>query len=378
MPWKEETAMSLRGEFVEQARQEGANVSELCRGFGISRTTGYKWLRRYSQEGRAGLSDRSRRPKSSPRRTCAALEADVLQVRGEHPTWGGRKIKAHLERKGHHDLPAPSTIGAILKRRELVEPEESRKHKPYERFEREKPNELWQMDFKGHFALAGGGRCHPLTVLDDHSRFLLGLQACADETRETVQEQLAAIFRLYGLPEVMLMDNGSPWGDRAEQPFTVLVAWLMRLGIRVTHGRPYHPQTQGKDERLHRTLNEELLQRRVLHDLEESQRAFDAWRLMYNTERPHEALGLAVPAERYTPSPRAFPEALPPIVYDSGSIVRRVDEKGRISFHNRPFRVGRAFAHQPVALAPDDQDGDFVVSFCRQHIARISLREEYS
>lgn len=373
MPWKETSTMSLRKIFVEQALQEETNISELCRTYEISRKTAYKWLARYRQEGEVGLSDRSRRPKTSPNRTSEAMEVTILKVRQEHPTWGGYKIKAYLERKGYKAVPAHSTINTILKREKQIDPQESRKHKAFKRFEMEAPNQLWQMDFKGHFPLSTGGRCHPLTVLDDHSRFLLGLKACPNETKETVQGHLTTIFRQYGLPERMLMDNAKPWGDY-RTPYTALGAWLVRLGIGISHGQPYHPQTQGKDERLHRTFQEDVLDLHPLINLRDCQKHFDVWWEIYNYERPHQALGMAVPADRYQPSPRPFPEQLPPILYDAGVAVRKVDQSGKIYFRNQVFRVGKAFRYNPVALVPTEPDGSFEVYFCQQKIAKISLQ----
>lgn len=376
MPWKETTNVLLRTEFIHLARMEGANLSELCRRFGISRKTGYKWLKRYQEAGESGLVDRSRRPHHSPQQSRVEIEGQVLQVRQAHPVWGGRKIKAYLEQQGPAEWPSPSTITAILRRNQHLDAIEAGKHRPFQRFEMEQPNQLWQMDFKGYFALAAGGYCHPLTVLDDHSRFLVGLKACPNETSQTVQAQLGEIFRCYGLPERMLMDNGAPWGDEANSPYTRLTAWLIRLGVQISHGHPYHPQTQGKDERLHRTLKAELLSQQALTSLPECQEHFDQWRQGYNYQRPHEALQMQPPISRYQPSPRPFPESLPPIVYEPGDILRKVDEAGKISFHNRIFRVGKAFRHQPVALRPTLTDGDFEVIFCQQKVARISLREE--
>ncbi|MGH2671036.1 MAG: IS481 family transposase, partial [bacterium] len=311
MSWQEVSTVSLRQEFVMLATAEGANVRALCRRYTISPKTGYKWLARYRRQGRAGLTDRARRPHRSPTRTPAALERAVLAVRAAHPVWGGRKIRAVLLARGHQRLPSPSTVTAILRRHGQLAPAEGARHTAWQRFEHDAPNRLWQMDFKGHFALLHG-RCHPLTVLDDHSRFAVGLQACGDETGQTVQARLTACFRRYGLPEALLVDNGAPWGSDVAHPHTPLTAWLLRLGVRVCHARPYHPQTQGKDERFHRTLKAEVLGTRVLRDLPQCQREFDRWRDVYNLERPHEALALAVPASRYQPSPRAFPEVLPP------------------------------------------------------------------
>src|SRR6266542_1835993 len=198
------------------------------------------------------------------------------------------------------------------------------------------------MDFKGHFA-THAARCHPLTVLDDHSRFALGLLACPDQKTHTVQHRLSDIFRRYGLPERMTMDNGSPWGSNADG-FTPLTAWLIRLGIRVSHSRPYHPQTQGKDERFHRTLKLEVLRRYSFPDLNHAQSRFDIWRGTYNLERPHESLTMQVPASRYRPSPRCFPEALPSIEYDSKDLVRKVQNGGEIWFRGHPYKIGNAFA----------------------------------
>jgi transposase InsO family protein len=373
MPWEEVSITSLRLDFVKLATQEGANMSELCRCFGISRKTGYKWLERYGHGGKESLVDQSRRPHTSPNRTPAEMEETVLQIRCKYPAWGGRKIRWLLLQDGYVDVPSPSTITAILRRHGHIDPEESLKHRAFQRFQKEYPNELWQMDFKGYFALTEGGYCHPLTVLDDCSRFLVGLRACPDETHETVQDQLTSIFRCYGMPDRMLMDNGSPWGDDADNPYTRLTAWLIRLGIGVSHGRPYHPQTQGKDERLHRTLNAELISRHSFPDLPACQVLFDDWRQTYNLVRPHEALDMAVPAESYQPSSRPFPDTLPPVLYDASDTVRKVDKGGRISFRNHTFRVGKAFRYQPVAIRPTDTDGDFDVFFCQQRVAHISL-----
>lgn len=374
MPWKEVSTVSLRLEFVSLATAEGSNVRDLCRRFAICPRTAYKWLGRFRAGGAEALADRSRRPHSSPRRSDPQLEAAVLRLRDEHPAWGPRKLRALLP-PGPCPPPAVSTVAAILKRHDRLAPQEGAKHKPWQRFVAAGPNELWQMDFKGHFPLLRGGRCHPLTVLDDHSRFLLGLRACPDQTGSTVKEQLTAIFRRYGLPAWLIVDNGSPWGSDREHPHTPLTAWLMRLGIGVSHSRPFHPQTLGKDERLHRTLKAELLSRQAFLDLKHSQALFDPWRERYNCQRPHEALALAVPASRYRPSPRQFPESLPPIEYGPEGLVRRVQAEGEVSFHNRTFRVGRAFRGYPVGLRPTSTDGCYEVLFCQQQVALIDLRQ---
>lgn len=375
MPWKVRDVSSLREEFVRMMSVEGSNVAELCRRYGVARKTAYKWLKRYEQAGREGLGDRSRRPLSSPRRTAAAMEERILEIRDTHPAWGARKLRESLRRKGVLEGPSISTITEILRRHGRLDAKESDKHRAFVRFEHPQPNDLWQMDFKGHFALSGGGRCHPLTILDDHSRFALELAACGNERSETVQTQLQAVFRRYGLPQRMLMDNGSPWGGDRESPHTALTVWLMRLGIHVTHGRPYHPQTQGKDERFHRTLNVELLSRHAFIDLQDCQTSFDPWRYEYNFDRPHEALQMASPASRYQPSTRAYPQTLPPIEYSPGDEVRRVHDGGWISFRGQHFRLSKAFYRQSIGLRPTLQDGVWVVLFGQQALGAIDLRD---
>ncbi len=228
--------------------------------------------------------------------------------------------------------------------------------------------------FQGYFPVATG-RCHPLTVLDDCSRFALCLQACPHEQGLTVQAHLTQTFRRYGLPARMLMDNGPPWGTPTLSPFTPLTVWLLRLGIALSHARPAHPQTLGKDERFHRTLKTALLHQRIFRDLAHCQQAFARWRDHYNLDRPHDALALAVPATRYTPSPRPFPEALPPIDYGSSAPVRRVQEKGTISFRGRRFRVTKALRGYPVALRPTTQEGRWRVYFCHQYIRELDLNQ---
>jgi transposase InsO family protein len=297
MPWKEVSTMSLKEEFVLLASQEEANIRQLCLRFGISPKTAYKWISRFHQEGSAGLADRSRRPRTSPSRTLPEIEFLVLQEREKHPAWGGRKLCCTLTSQYPNvKIPAPNTITDILRRHNRLQGPFTPPHNSHTwcRFEHHAPNELWQMDFKGYFSTATQGYCYPLTVLDDHSRFSVALRACPNEQRLTVQAHLIDTFRVYGLPTRITMDNGSPWGDGAS-PYTALTVWLMRLGVGVSHSRPYHPQTQGKDERFHRTMKAELLHNRVFTDLVECQHKFDVWRDEYNLHRPHQALQMQVP-----------------------------------------------------------------------------------
>jgi transposase InsO family protein len=293
-----------------------------------------------------------------------------LRIREEsNNAWGGRKIAKVIG----DAAPAASTITEILRRHGKLEPQRSEHPGPYQRFERAQPNELWQMDFKGDFEI-GRGRCHPLTILDDHSRYALGVEACNTQQDRPTRQRLLAVFRHYGLPETMLMDNGSPWGDSGGGRFTSFSVWLMRLGIRVTHGRPLHPQTQGKDERFHRTLKAEVLNGCYFADLTDCQRAFDRWRHVYNHKRPHQALEMATPSQRYRPSRRSFPETLPPIEYGAGDHVRKADCQGDISFNNHRIRLGKPFRGEFVALRPTAEDGVFGIYFCTHQIGTVDLR----
>jgi transposase InsO family protein len=368
--------MSQRHEFVLLASAPQANVSQLCRRFQISRKTGYKWLSRFHSGGSHALSDQSRRPHHSPRSTSASVEQIVLALRAEHPAWGARKLRARLQALGHRGLPCASTLTGILHRHHQIAPEQTRAHKPFHRFEHPHPNDLWQMDFKGDF-LTAKGRCYPLTVLDDHSRFALTLRACASQHGAGVQEALTATFRCYGLPWRMTMDNGFPWGVfvRGRCCWTQLTVWLLRLGVRVSHSRPHHPQTQGKDERFHRTLKLELLRDYAWRDLTECQANFDHWRNLYNCERPHEALQMQVPASRYRTSMRPWPAQLPAVEYPADHLVRRVQKSGVISWHQRSYFIGEAFRGLDVGIRPTTTDGLYEVYFCHQQVSTLDLRE---
>lgn len=374
MPWREVNTMSLRYEFIMLAQREGCNFSRLCKSFEISRKTGYKWLNRFSKHGDPGLLDLSRRPNHSPFKSDESIAAAVVALRESHPAWGGRKLKRRLENLGHAHVPAASTISNILRRKNLLDPAESAKHTAFIRFEHPHPNDLWQMDFKGHFPTQQG-RCHPLTVLDDHSRYNLILKACGNEKTDTVRNALVEGFRRYGLPSRMTMDNGSPWGNDQFNDLTPLTAWLIRLGIGVSHSRPYHPQTQGKDERFHRTLKAEVIRHHEFGDLAHCQHLFDKFRETYNLERPHESLEMKTPVTRYQPSQRCYPENLPAIEYGPDDQVRKVQAKGEIFFKGKVFRVAKALRGYPVALRPTKTDGTFSVYFCQHKLKDISLNE---
>ncbi|MCL2101712.1 MAG: DDE-type integrase/transposase/recombinase, partial [Fibromonadales bacterium] len=245
-----------RASLVEDIKSGNLSISELCRNYGVSRPTAYKWLER-SEHGES-MDDRSRIPLNSPSKTCPAIESVIAQARQQHPSWGGRKLKAYLERKGESGIPSAKTVTAILHRNGLISEEASLAATPFKRFERSAPNDLWQTDFKGHFAMENGIRCHPLTVTDDSSRFSLCISAKDSERFPGVRDSFISLFRERGLPKAVLCDNGPPWGTTGGFGYTRFEVFLMDRGVLPIHGRPWHPQTQGKGERFHRTLKSEL------------------------------------------------------------------------------------------------------------------------
>lgn len=380
MPWMEKSVKDQREEFVKLCRMAGANISELSRRFGISRQTAYKWLERYDPRAAdGGLGDRSRKPLNSPGRSVTELEQEVLDVRKHNAAWGGRKIARVLFNEKQLQV-APSTVNSILKRHGCISLEASQASQPWKRFEHCAPNELWQMDFKGHFALQQG-RCHALTAIDDHSRYNVVLKALKQETRADVQAALIEAFERYGMPWRINADNGPPWGSHVRSPhrrsLTQLGVWLIRLGIDLSHSRPMHPQTNGKDERFHRTLKAEVISRHHLVDIPHAQRQFDAWRHIYNYRRPHEALQLETPSQRYSSSKRCYPGSLPPIEYQPGDWVRKVDESGWLSFKGHAVRVSKALYGHPVALrAHPNAEQQWDVYFCHARIARLDLSDQ--
>lgn len=375
MGWKESDRVSQRQEFVRLAEAAGFSMTELCQRFEVSRKTGYKWLNRWKAEGASGLTDRSRRPKNSQGQTAPEVESKIIDLRQQYPRWGGRKLRRVLLERGVEDVPTASTITRILNRHGLISKLESCKHTAFKSFERSEPNDMWQIDFKGDFKLSRGGRCYPLTLLDDHSRFSLGVIACDNQRGVTVKEHFRQVFFRYGIPRAIYVDNGNPWGtSRHRTRHSRVSTWLMRQDIEVIHGRPYHPQGRGKIERFHRTLNEEVLQDRQFETLGQAQAAFDPWREVYNQVRPHNALDLAVPATRYRPSHRSFAEVNDPYQYSAHFETRRTNPSGQFSFQNRKYQIGDAFTDQAIGLLPTTTDGQWELYYCRFRIGALDQR----
>jgi transposase InsO family protein len=368
MPWSAPTVSELRTALVHAVRTANRSVTEVCRDFGVSRKTAYKWLARHDADPDDTLHDRSRRPHGSPERTPSPLEAAVLQVRDRHG-WGPRKIVAYLH---NHHQPAPPvrTAAAILRRHGRIAPP-TPPTEARQRFERPQPNQLWQLDFKGYLWIARQ-KIHPLTVLDDHSRYLLAARPCTDLTMDTAWKILWQLFGDVGLPDAILCDNAFSTHNPGIPSVSWFDAQLMRLGIRPLHGRPYHPQTQGKVERIHGTFVRDLWPTIRRDCLAHFAADLTRWRReVYNTIRPHEALGDLPPISRWRPSPRLRPARLPTVAYPAGATLRKVAATGDITWHCVRILVGRGLTGEWVRLDPVDHD--LVVRYADYEIRRLPL-----
>jgi transposase InsO family protein len=363
MAWKTMDVHEQRVRFVVAATQRARPFSALCAEFEVSRPTGYLWLKRYREQGVRGLAEQSRRPHRSPQRTGAALERQVVRARQHHPDWGARKLHVVLARDGVQ-VP-PNTIHRILLRHDLV-PEEDRRAPAVQRFERAQPNELWQMDFKGPKGWTQ--EVGPLSVLDDHSRYLIALAANGSTKGEPVREQLEEAFERCGVPEGMLLDHGTPWGStQSPSGQTQVSLWLMRQGIRLHWCGIRHPQTQGKVERFHGSLVRALLRRGAPKT--ETQAWLDAYRWEHNHVRPHEALGMRTPATLWHPSPRRYVANPPRWEYPQGSWVLKVDSKGTIHIHGQKWKVGKALSGECVQIVKVEQR--MMVFYCTTLIREL-------
>lgn len=347
MGWKRTDVSEQRRRFVIRAASGKERLSALCREFGISRPTGYLWRRRYEEAGSVtAVVERSRRPRHSPGQTEPGKEERVVALRREHG-WGAKKIAVLLREEGT-ELTL-TTINRILKRRGLVDAKSS--HRPaLGRFERATPNELWQMDGKGEYA-ASDGTCYPLSILDDHSRFAVGLYGLPAFTAERVHPCLVRTFERYGVLEAMLMDRGSVWWSTTNgYGLTWLSVRLIEQGIRLYYGRARHPQTQGKVERFHRTLDEAIRHRGKPKKMAEWPGALEEFRETYNERRPHEALGMKRPVERYRASAKVYQPQPREWEYPSGSIVRRLNPAGCLDWEGQRWFVCEALAGRWVRI----------------------------
>ena len=367
MSWETKTVMEQREQFIRAATEGNDTISALCRYYGISRKTGYKWLSRAA----AGLPlcDQSRRPHQQPSKTAEDVEALIVQTRLSHPAWGGKTIRAALEAAGVEGLPSDKTCCNIIKRNGLIDPVESAKHTPYQRFEKHHCNEMWQTDFKGDFLLGNGVRCFPLTILDDYSRYNIRIEP--KESATDVKTSFIAAFREYGLPNSVLSDNGSQFVG-AHKGLSTFERFLTDLDILPIHGRPIHPQTQGKIERFHRTFKQEAL-RTVPSNMTDAAAIFENWRWLYNEVRPHHALGLKTPGSIYQASTRAYYEPKP-YVYDEGAKLIKINNWGYLRFGPNRLFLSEAMADTRVEIRFDEND-KFKIIYRNYIIASVDAIE---
>jgi transposase InsO family protein len=358
--------MEERARFVLEALEGWESMRELCARYGVSRRVGYKWLERYREDGLSGLADRSRAPHRQRAATPQVVVEAIVALRKDHPTWGPRKLKAWLERaQPRQPWPACSTIGAILKREGLSAPRRRRTLKPSvwrpARTEADVANRVWTADFKGEFRLGSGKLCYPLTIIDAHSRFLLACRGMPSTATSGARAGFERAFWEYGLPEVIRTDNGIPFSTQAVAGLSQLAVWWIRLGIRLERTRPRHPEDNGAHERMHRTLKAEAT-RPPGRTRESQQRTFNRFRTIYNEERPHEALGLATPADHYELSPRAMPKTLEALTYPDCFETRRVNKHGQFRWRGQQFFMSETLRRETIGL--DFQDcGDWNIYF---------------
>lgn len=378
MPWKAIGTMEQRREFIRRWSTREESVVELCEQFEISRKTAYKWIGRYEQQGREGLAERSSRPQTSPQAIGPSVRALVLEARVKHPRWGPRKLLAWLEKRNSRlELPAPSTVGDLLRRHGLVKPR--RRRRTYAAMpskvlsESSESNAVSAMDFKGWFRTGDGQRCNPFTVTDTFSRYLFVCRHLERGTELAVRTVLEEIFREYGLPLVMRSDNGSPFASAGLCGLSKLAVRLIRLGIQVERIEPGKPQQNGRHERMHRTLKLEAASPPAA-TLRGQLRQLETFRHSYNWERPHEALGGRTPGRVYVPSPRRFPDRLPDLVHPDGAILRRVHLNGCFKWRGRYLFLSESLVGEDIALQRID-DEIWLISFGPMELAVFLERE---
>ena len=371
MSWRNKTVEQERIEFVKRVLSKEQTKSALCREYGISRPTGDKWINRYLNG--EGMSDRSRRPFHTPNKISAETEQIIVQARQQEPAIGAVKTRRMLINDGWDEAPSVSTFNAVFKRNGLITRQASQAAQHHVRFEKDYPNEMWQMDFKGDFLMQDKRRCHPLSIIDDCSRFCICSDAKTNQQFPGVKESLINAFLEFGMPFSILCDNGNPWGSSQSTSITKFEVWMMELGILTMHIRPLHPQTQGKVERFNGSYKKERLNFYTPKDIFDAQTCRDEYRIFYNTRRPHSALNYDVPAKRYTPSAKTYKETIEPWEYEAGAIRRVIKSSGYLTYRSHGFFLSEGLGEKEVALIPTDQDGIYNVVFRQFRVAKLNL-----
>jgi putative transposase len=369
------SSMEQKQQFVSLVGSGRFTITELCLEFKISRKTGHKWLLRHEEDGVAGLEDRSRAPKCSAGRTPDDVERLIVTERRLHPTWGPKKIRRILETKyGIETPPAVSTVGAVLTRHGMVKARRQRagvfKVERGELTVPERCHHVLGVDFKGWFVTGDGDRFDPLTVTDLHSRFLMRAEGLPQQTRRWTQESFRALFRRQGLPEIIRVDNGSPFASMGPGGLSKLSVWWIGLGIKIEFSRPGCPQDNGCHERMHRTMKAECCKPPSVNSRAQQQR-MDRWRKEFNFERPHEGLGMRVPADVYHTSARRMSERIKPQLYELGVETKTVNSAGYISLGGSSSYIGEAFGGVEVALEPSGKDGLIAVRYANIELGTL-------
>jgi len=373
MPFVKETVEMNREKFVKEAISKTKSFAALCREYNISRPTGYLWLGRYNEG--EGFHDKSHAPFNTPNKTSEEMESLIIDARSKEPAIGAAKIKKMLENNGHIDIPCMSTVNAILKRNNLISKEASLAATPNKRFEKEEPNIMWQCDFKGHYGLLDGTRCHPLSVLDDRSRYCTCADAKGNERHDGVKGSFINCYRRYGMPIILLCDNGNPWGASQSGGVTKFEVWMMELGVLTIHIRARHPQTQGKVERFNGSFKSERLKFYTPFDLPDANRQRLEYMRFYNNERPHHALNMDTPAQHYSPSTREYPETIGEWEYGGEYALRRIKSSGYLTIGGQGYFLSEAYAGKTIAVKPSLVDGVVNLYFRQFKIGKLSLKE---
>ena len=371
MSWRNKTVEEERIEFVKRVLNHEKSKSALCREYDISRPTGDKWIKRYLNG--EPMGDKSRRPFHTANKISTEDEQRIINARKKEPALGAYKTRKILVTAGWNDAPSISTFNAVFKRNGLITKEASEAAKHIVRFEKEYANEMWQMDFKGNFLMQNGVRCHPLSIMDDYSRFCLCGDAKVNEQLWGLKESLIRTFIEYGLPFSILCDNGTPWGSSQSTSITKFEVWMMELGILTIHIRPQHPQTQGKIERFNGSYKKERLKFYTPLDIEDAQRCREEYREFYNNVRPHCSLDYDVPASRYTPSSKKYNDKITEWDYGENAIVKPVKSSGYVTYGSKGYFLSEGLGEKEIALVPSEEDGIFNVVFRQFRVAKLNL-----
>ena len=369
MPWECKTVEATRLEFVKRVLSKEKSKSALCREYGISRPTGDKWIKRY-QAGE-DLSDKSKKPFLTANKISPDDEKRIVEQRIKEPAIGACKTRKMMVDAGWINAPSISTFNAVFKRNGLIQKEDSQKATHIKRFEKESPNIMWQADFKGDFLLKDKTRVYPLSIIDDHSRFCLNADAKENVKFDGTKDSFISTFKQYGMPEILLCDNGNPWGASQSSALTYFEVWLMELGILTIHISAKHPQTQGKVERFNKSYKNERLRFYLPENIDDAQKSRMEYMDFYNNQRPNFALNLDTPSQHYVSSNKKYDEDIHKWHYQNNAEVRTVKETGYVNFQGQGFFLSEGMRGKEIAITETEKNGVFDILFRQFRIAKL-------